>query len=263
MKPAIYLSFAQTPTTWALPEFLAVRVKGNPQDVADALRRIVAAADPDQPIAAVRTMDEILDLDVADRHQQMVLLGAFAGLALLLASIGLYGVLSYVVLQRSRELGLRMALGATAGSVMRIVVARGLALTGAGLAIGLGLAWALTRTLQNLLYGVAAGDPATFGAVVALLARHRARRLLRAGAARVASRSDRGAPGGLSSAVVVPPSGGPGSVRLKPDTTCDGCQTTSDTCKSLVRSCGPGARPAPCASAAAAARTPARGTPRT
>jgi ABC-type antimicrobial peptide transport system permease subunit len=170
MKPAIYLSFAQTPTTWALPEFLAVRVKGNPLDAADALRRIVAAADPDQPVAAVRTMDEILQLDVADRHQQMVLLGAFAGLALLLASIGLYGVLSYVVLQRSRELGLRMALGATSGSVMRIVVVRGLSLTAAGLALGLGLAWALTRTLQNLLFGVAAGDPATFGAVVSLLA---------------------------------------------------------------------------------------------
>jgi ABC-type antimicrobial peptide transport system permease subunit len=99
----------------------------------------------------------------------MVLLGAFAGLALLLASIGLYGVLSYVVMQRSRELGLRMALGATAGSVMRLVVGRGLALTAAGLALGLGLAWALTRTLQNLLYGVAAGDPATFAAVVVLL----------------------------------------------------------------------------------------------
>jgi ABC-type antimicrobial peptide transport system permease subunit len=169
MKPAIYLSFAQTPTTWALPEFLAVRVKGNPLDAADALRRIVAAADPDQPVAAVRTMDEILDLDVADRHQQMVLLGSFAALALLLASIGLYGVLSYVVLQRSRELGLRMALGATSGSVMRMVVARGLSLTAAGLTLGLGLAWALTRTLQNLLFGVAAGDPATFAAVISLL----------------------------------------------------------------------------------------------
>jgi putative ABC transport system permease protein len=170
MKPAIYLSFAQTPTTWALPEFLAVRVKGNPTDVADALRRIVATADPDQPVAAVRTMDEILELDVADRHQQMVLLGAFAGLALLLASLGLYGVLSYVVLQRSRELGLRMALGASAASVMRLVVVRGLSLAAAGLAIGLALAWALTRTLQNVLYGVSAADPATLGAVVALLA---------------------------------------------------------------------------------------------
>jgi ABC-type antimicrobial peptide transport system permease subunit len=108
-------------------------------------------------------------LDVADRHQQMLLLGAFAALALLLASIGLYGVLSYVVLQRSRELGLRLALGASAGSVMRLVVARGLTLTAAGLAIGLAAAWALTRTMQNLLFGVTAGDPATFGIVVALL----------------------------------------------------------------------------------------------
>jgi predicted permease len=169
MKPGVYLSFAQTPTTWALPEQLIVRVKGNPQDVAQPLRRIIAAADPDQPVSAVQTMDEILDLDVADRHQQMVLLGAFASLALLLASIGLYGVLSYLVLQRSRELGLRMALGASAGSVMRLVVARGLTLTAAGLTIGLVLAWALTRTMQNLLYGVAAGDPATFGIVVAVL----------------------------------------------------------------------------------------------
>ncbi len=114
-------------------------------------------------------MDEIVDLDVADRHQQMVLLGAFAGLALLLASIGLYGVLSYAVTQRSRELGLRIALGASAGSVMRMVVGRGLSLTAVGLAIGLGLSLAATRTLQSLLYGVSAVDPWTFGAVVALL----------------------------------------------------------------------------------------------
>jgi putative ABC transport system permease protein len=170
MKPGVYLSFAQTPTTWALPEFLVVRTTGEPQDAAEAMRRIVVAADPDQPVVGVRTMNAILDLDVADRHQQMVLLGAFAALALLLASIGLYGVLSYVVTQRRRELGLRMALGATAASVMRIVVVRGLSLTAVGLTIGLGLAWALTQTLQNLLYGVAAADPTTFGAVVALLA---------------------------------------------------------------------------------------------
>jgi putative ABC transport system permease protein len=169
MKSGVYLSFAQIPNTWARPEQLVVRVSGNAEDIAPALRRVIAAADPDQPVAAVRSMDEIIDLDVADRQQQMLLLGAFAGLALLLASIGLYGVLSYLVLQRSRELGLRMALGATSGSVMRIVVARGLSLTAVGLAIGLGLAWALTRTLQNLLYGVSAADPATFGAVVALL----------------------------------------------------------------------------------------------
>jgi ABC-type antimicrobial peptide transport system permease subunit len=114
-------------------------------------------------------MDDIVDLDVADRHQQMVLLGAFATLALLLASIGLYGVLSYAVTQRSREFGLRIALGASASSVMRMVVARGLALTGAGLAIGMALAWAGTRTMQNLLYGVTAADPPTFGGVIALV----------------------------------------------------------------------------------------------
>jgi putative ABC transport system permease protein len=118
----------------------------------------------------VRTMEEIVDLDVADRHQQMILLGAFAGLALLLASIGLYGVLSYAVAQRSREIGLRIALGATTTSVMRVVVARGLVLTGIGLSIGLALAWATTRALQNVLYGVTAGDPSTYATVVALLA---------------------------------------------------------------------------------------------
>jgi putative ABC transport system permease protein len=165
----VYLSFAQIPNTWALPEQLAIRVHGTADEIAPALRRIIAGVDPNQPVFDVRTMDQIIDLDVADRHQQMVLLGAFAGLALLLASIGLYGVLSYVVLQRSRELGLRMALGASAGSVMRLVVARGLTLTAAGLTIGLAAAWALTRTMQNLLYGVTAGDPATFGVVVALL----------------------------------------------------------------------------------------------
>ena len=88
---------------------------------------------------------------------------------LLLASIGLYGVLSYAVTQRSREIGLRIALGATAGSVLRVVVARGLVLTGIGLAIGLALAWAGTRVMQNVLYGVTAGDPWTFAAVVGLL----------------------------------------------------------------------------------------------
>jgi len=168
MKPEVYLSFAQTNAGDAL-EYLVVRTNGAPDELAPSIRRIIAGVDPDQPISAVRSMDDIVDLDVADRQQQMVLLGTFAGLALLLASIGLYGVLSYAVTQRSRELGLRMALGASAGSVMRIVVVRGLSLTAAGLAIGLALAWALTRTLQNVLYGVAAADPATFAAVVGLL----------------------------------------------------------------------------------------------
>ena len=170
MKPALYLSYAQAPESWATPETLVVRVSRRPEDLTEPVRRIITRVDPDQPVSAVRTMEDVVDLDVADRQQQMVLLGAFAGLALLLASIGLYGVLSFAVTQRSRELGLRIALGATAGSVMRMVVARGLSLMAAGLGIGLALAWAATRAMQNILYGVAATDARTFGAVVALLA---------------------------------------------------------------------------------------------
>ena len=175
MKPGVYLSFAQK--AGDLPEFLIVRTQRRARGA--SLRRsarIVAGVDPDQPVSAVRSMDEIVDLDVADRQQQMMLLGAFAGLALLLASIGLYGVLSYAVTQRSRELGLRMALGASAGSVMRMVVARGLSLTAAGLGLGLALAWGLTRTLQNLLYGVAAADPCDVRRGGRPARRHRARR---------------------------------------------------------------------------------------
>ncbi len=167
MKPAVYVPFILS--TSDAPEFLIVRTKGAPQDAAEPIRRLIARIDPDQPVSAVRTMDEIVDLDVADRQQQTVLLGAFAGLALLLASIGLYGVLSYAVTQRSRELGLRIALGASTASVMRMIVGRGLSLTAAGLAIGLALAWAATRAMQNLLFGVTAADPWTFAAVVALL----------------------------------------------------------------------------------------------
>ena len=114
-------------------------------------------------------MDEIVDLDVADRQQQMVLLGAFAGLALLLASIGIYGVLSYAVTQRSREIGLRIALGATAGSVMRIVVARGLALTAIGPVDRARARMGRHTRDAELLYGVTAADPSTFAAVVGLL----------------------------------------------------------------------------------------------
>jgi len=133
------------------------------------VRRIIANADPDQPVSAIRTMDDIVDQDVADRQQQMVLLASFAALALLLASIGIYGVLSFLVTQQSRELGLRMALGATSSWVMRFVLARGATLTATGILVGVALAWASTRVLQNLLYGVGALDPRTFAAVVAFL----------------------------------------------------------------------------------------------
>jgi predicted permease len=167
MKPGVYFSVAQR-ADWSL-DSLVVRVNGEPAGVAKAIRQIIADVDPTQPVAAVRAMDEIVEQDVADRRQQMMLLAVFAGLALLLASIGLYGVLSYAVAQRTREFGLRIALGASPGSVMRMVVVRGASLMAVGLAMGLALAWAGARVMNRLLYGVTAGDPVTFAAVVALL----------------------------------------------------------------------------------------------
>jgi putative ABC transport system permease protein len=169
MKPGVYIPYPQFLDTWAQPSSLMARTKGDPAALAGAVRRVIASVDPTQPVSAVMTMDEILDRDVRDRTEQMTLLGAFAGLALLLASIGLYGVLSYAVTQRSREIGLRMALGASARGVMRMVVGRGLLLTGCGLAIGLVAALAATRLMKTLLYQVDAVDPATFAAVSALL----------------------------------------------------------------------------------------------
>jgi predicted permease len=169
MKPGTYVPYAQQLTSW-FPESLVIRTTRDSTAIAQAARRIVASVDPDQPVAAVRTMNEIVDQNVADRTDQTRLVGAFAGLALLLAGIGLYGVLSYGVSQRAREIGLRMALGASAGSVTRLVIGRGLTLTALGLGIGLAAAWAAARSLTTLLYGVQAADPATFGGVVALLA---------------------------------------------------------------------------------------------
>jgi putative ABC transport system permease protein len=130
---------------------------------------VIASVDPEQPIAAVRTMDDFLDKDVADRQQQMTLLTAFAALALLLASLGLYGLLAYTVTQRSREIGLRMALGASASRVVSMVVLRGVMLSAAGLLLGIASAWALARIMSRLLFGVAATDPGTYAAVAALL----------------------------------------------------------------------------------------------
>jgi ABC-type antimicrobial peptide transport system permease subunit len=168
MKPELYASITPRNDGY-VPDYLVMRTRGDPAAVAPAARRVIASVDPEQPVSSVRTMDEIVDLNVADRQQQMELLGAFAGLALLLASIGLYGVLSYAVTQRSREIGLRMALGASASSVVRMIVGRGLALTGVGLAIGLATAWAATRAMKNLLYGVGATDPMTFATVALVL----------------------------------------------------------------------------------------------
>jgi predicted permease len=169
LKTGVYIPFPQFTDTWAQPESFVLRTSVDPESIVTAARRAIASVDPEQPVSAIRTMDDILDRNVQDRTQQMTMLGAFAGLALLLASIGLYGVLSYAVQQRSREIGLRMALGATARGVVGMVVGRGLALTGAGVAIGLGAAAAATQAMKSMLFGVQALDPGTFAGVSALL----------------------------------------------------------------------------------------------
>jgi predicted permease len=168
MKPAIYATAAQWRTD--ATDKLIVRTSGDPASIVSPIRRIVAEIDPQQPIAGVRTLEAIVDANLGDRRQQMLLLGLFAGLAVLLASIGLYGVLAYSVAQRTREFGVRMALGATRASVLTLVLSRGALLNGAGLAIGAAAAWAGTRMMSSLLYGVTAGDPLTFAAVLLLLA---------------------------------------------------------------------------------------------
>jgi len=167
MKPGVYVPAAQ-PGAW-ISDYLVVRTDGPPLALTPAVRRIIAAVDPEQPVSNVQTMDDIVDRNVADRRQQMTLLAAFAGLALLLASLGLYGVLAYAVTQRSREIGLRIALGASTRNVARLIVGHGLQLTVAGLIVGLGGSWAATRALKNLLYGVTSFDPRTFAVVTGLL----------------------------------------------------------------------------------------------
>ena len=137
-----------------------------------AIKRVVYGTDKDQPVYNIHTMQEVASESMASQRFPMVLLGIFAGLALLLASVGIYGVISYSVAQRAREIGIRLALGADQQDVFRMVIGQGLRLALAGLVIGVAGALGLTRlltSLSHLLYGVTASDPVTFIAVSLLL----------------------------------------------------------------------------------------------
>ncbi|HZS04996.1 MAG TPA: ABC transporter permease [Blastocatellia bacterium] len=162
-----YVPHAQWTDSYML---FAVRTANDPTAIADAARREVWSVDKDIPVYQVATMERLVASSVAQRRFTLVLLGVFAGVALLVAAIGIYSVMSYSVTNRTNEIGIRMALGAGAGDVFRLVVGQGMKLAAAGVATGLIAAFALTRLMTGLLFGVSASDPLTFAGVGLLLA---------------------------------------------------------------------------------------------
>ena len=166
-RPQAYLSAAQLAFS---TQYFVLRTKGDPKNLIAAARSAVWSIDRDQPVAEVRTMSKVVSQSVAGRRFNMVLLGVFAGLALVLAAVGIYGVTAYSVAQRTREMGLRMALGAERWTVLALVLREAGSLALAGLAAGLALAFAATRVMASLLFGVGTTDPLTFASVAAALA---------------------------------------------------------------------------------------------
>ena len=161
----VYVPFGQNPQPFAM---LAVRTEASPLGFAGAARQQVRAADKDQSISAVETMDALIDAQLGERRLLAILLGSFAAMALLLVLMGIYGIVAYSVAQRTQEMGIRRALGAQHGDILRLVVGESLRLAFAGVAIGMVGAFGLTRLLRNLLFHVSATDPVTFAAVAAL-----------------------------------------------------------------------------------------------
>lgn len=139
-----------------------VATNGDPTSLAPAARQAVWALDGTLPVSSLRPMTEVLGDAVARTRFLTSLLAAFAGLALLLAAVGTYGVMSYAVTQRAREMGIRMAMGAQAGRVQRLILGDGLKVAAVGLVLGIAGAWGLTGILESLLYGIDARDPASF-----------------------------------------------------------------------------------------------------
>jgi putative ABC transport system permease protein len=158
-----YVPFGETMTSPNMT-FLA-RTADEPMALAAAIEKQVWSVDADAPVTDVKTMDQLVAEQVAQPKFQTLLLGAFGFLGLALAVVGIYGVISYAVTQRTREIGIRMALGAEPASVLRLIVGHGMLLAAVGIAIGAAGAFALTRYLASLLYEVRPGDPATFAAV--------------------------------------------------------------------------------------------------
>ena len=174
--PVIYVPQSQTPqgltdlANSLIPLAWVVRTAGDPMNAHAAIEREIRSVDPLIPISRVRTMDQVMSSSIGRQNFNMTLLTVFAAIALLLASIGIYGLMSYSVEQRSQEIGIRMALGASQREMLRLVVWHGMKLAVVGVVLGLAAAFGLTRLLGSMLFGVKSFDPVTFGAVAAVLA---------------------------------------------------------------------------------------------
>lgn len=163
---SFYIPFHQRPFV-----FMAVvlRTIGPPLKLAPAVQSKVQRLDKDQPVSSFQTMEEVVSSSIADRRFTLLLIGVFAGLALLLSSLGIYSVMAYTVSQRTAEIGLRMALGAQRSDVLKLIIGQGLTMVVIGLVLGLGVAWGLTRVLSSLLFNVSTTDPMIFVFVPLLL----------------------------------------------------------------------------------------------
>ena len=167
-RPEMFLDYMQPSPGW--PEaVLVARTAGDPMLLAGTVKTMIASVNHDVAVTVVRTMDDVLSTSIAEPQVYALLLGVFAGLALALAAIGLYGVISYGVTQRTHEMGIRMALGAGRGDVLRLILRQGLALAVSGVVIGLACTLAVSQLLTHLVQSVQPHDPLTLIAVSALL----------------------------------------------------------------------------------------------
>jgi putative ABC transport system permease protein len=165
-RSQMYMAYSQQPGIFATA---VIRTSVDPLSLAEPVRQAIWKIDPDQPMWKIRTVEFLVNRSVADRKFVLALMGVFAGLALVLTMIGLYGVISYLVNQRTQEIGIRMALGAQVSDILRMVLKQGMFLVLLGVAIGLSAAWLMTRLMDKLLFQVSATDPLTFAAISVLL----------------------------------------------------------------------------------------------
>jgi predicted lysophospholipase L1 biosynthesis ABC-type transport system permease subunit len=177
VSPCVYVSYRQQTRRFMgagygsrAGMYFILRTAGTPMAISESVRKTVAELDPNRPVASMRTVEQYLDQQVQYIHLYVLLLGIFGAIAAVLAAIGIYGVMSYSVAERTKEIGIRMALGASTNDIFRLMVFHALILLAIGLTLGLGASVALTRYLGSALYEVKATDPSTFAGVSLLLA---------------------------------------------------------------------------------------------